>query len=155
MLPLLLFSIKPNKVGRIVAIDYGKKRVGIAVTDELQMFATGLTTVPAQDIFVFLKNYFDSETIDEIIVGKATQMNGSDSESMVYATPFFNRLKKLYPTIRISWFDERFTSKMASAAISLSGLKKKDREDKALIDKVSATILLQSYLESKTYIQNK
>lgn len=142
-------------MGRILAIDYGKKRVGLAVTDELQLFASALTTLPSQEIFTFLKTYFQQENVTDIIVGKATQMNGTDSESMVYINPFFNQLKKTFPAIRVQWMDERFTSKMASAAIALSGMKKKDRQDKALIDKVSATILLQSYLESKTYFDSK
>lgn len=138
-----------------MAIDYGKKRTGIAVTDELQMIANSLTTINSPEIFTFLKKYFSTENVEEIIIGKAIQMSGEDSESMIYINPFHKRMLKEFPSIRIVMFDERFTSKMASAAIFLSGLKKKDRQDKALIDKVSATILLQSYLESKIYLESK
>lgn len=141
-------------MGRILAIDYGKKRTGLAVTDELRMIASPLTTVKSTDIFTFLRQYILSEHVDEIVVGKAVQMNGEDSESMTYIRPFHNRLQKEFPAVKIVYFDERFTSKMASAAISMSGLKKKDRQDKALIDKVSAAILLQSFLESNIYLQS-
>lgn len=138
-------------MGRILAIDYGQKRVGIAVTDILQITANGLTTVPVAQIFDFLTDYFSREQVDCVIVGLPKQLNNQPSESMRYITPFLNGFKKRFPNMPVQMVDERFTSVLAHKAMLDGGLKKKDRQDKALVDQISATILLQSYLESKRY----
>lgn len=139
-------------MGRILAIDYGQKRVGLAVTDELQLIANALSTVHSKDIFQFLNNYLKKEKVDCIVVGEPRQMNNELSESVVFIDPFIKKLKKEFPEMPIVRFDERFTSKLASQAILDAGLKKKDRQNKGLIDKMSATILLQSYMHSKSGI---
>jgi len=131
-----------------MAIDYGQKRTGIAVTDEMQMIANGLTTVPSGTIFDFLTDYFSKEKVDGIVVGEPKQMNNLPSESVKFVDPFVKKLKKLYPSIPVYRLDERFTSKMAFQTMIDAGLKKKARQNKALIDTLSATILLQSYLET-------
>jgi putative holliday junction resolvase len=136
-------------VGRIIAIDYGRKRTGIATTDELQMFATALQTVPSHLVIGFLKEYSSRENIDCFVVGEPRQMNNEPSESVIYIDPFIKQLKREFPSIPIERMDERFTSKMASQAILQAGLKKKDRQNKALVDSVSAVIILQSWLEMK------
>ena len=137
-------------MGRIMAIDYGQKRVGIAVTDELQIIANSLTTVHSKEIFNFLDNYIKEENVECIVVGEPKQMDYTASESAKFVNPFVKKLKQKYPQLKIEMFYERFTSKMASQTILDAGLKKKDRQNKALIDSVSATILLQSYMNSKT-----
>jgi putative Holliday junction resolvase len=137
-------------MGRIVAIDYGRKRVGLAVTDELQIFATSLTTVAAKDVMNFLKAYVLKEPVDCFVVGQPRQMNNTDSESVRFIEPFVRLLQNQFPLIPVARIDERFTSKMASATILEAGLKKKDRQNKALVDTVSATIILQSYLEMRS-----
>lgn len=134
-------------MGRIIAIDYGQKRVGVAVTDELQMIATALNTIPSSTVFSFLKKYLDENVVDCIVVGLPLTLQNNPSESSRFIEPFVKQLIKNFPTIKVERIDERFTSKMASAAIMESGAKKKDRRDKSLIDKVSAVIMLQSYLE--------
>ena len=136
-------------MGRILAIDYGRKRCGIAVTDTLQLIATGLKTVPAAELMDFLKQYAQKEQVDTFVVGHAKQMDATDSESMQYIRPFVEKLKKEFPQIPVEMVDERFTSKIAFQAMIDGGLKKKQRQDKALIDTVSATIILQSYMEQK------
>jgi len=136
-------------MGRILAIDYGQKRVGIAVTDELQLIANSLDTVHSKDIFTFLKEYLKKEKVDCFVIGEPKQMNNQASESIKYINPFINQLKKEFPDIPIERCDERFTSKIASQTILISGLKKKDRQDKSLIDSISATIILQTYMETK------
>ena len=141
-------------MGRILAIDYGQKRVGIAVTDELQIIANSLTTVHSKDIFSFLKEYIKKEKVDCFVIGEPKQMNNEASESVKYINPFINQLKKEFPDILIERCDERFTSKIASQTILISGLKKKDRQDKSLIDSISATIILQTYMETKANKQN-
>lgn len=141
--------------GRIVAIDYGKKRVGIAVTDELQLIANGLTTIDTAKIFPFLEKYITDEHVVLFVVGKPTQMNYQDSEVSKYIEPFIINLKKTFPSIPIERMDERFTSKMAFQTMIDAGLNKKARQNKALVDSISATIILQSYLESLTYQLNK
>ena len=147
-----LFKLTLHKIrnmGRLLAIDYGKKRTGIAVSDPLQMIANGLTTVPTTTIFDFLNEYINKEEVDLIIVGHAIQPNGMESENMKRVTPFVNRLKKLYKDIPIEYYDERFTSVLAHQAVHESGISKKRREtDKGLIDKISATILLENYMDS-------
>lgn len=136
-------------MGRILAIDYGKKKTGIAVTDPLQIISNGLTTVPTHEIMTFLDNYFQKESVEMVVIGYPTQTTGEESESMRYITPFVNRLKNKYPNLPVEWVDERFTSKMAFQTMIDAGLKKSDRQNKNLVDQISATIILQSYLESK------
>jgi len=137
-------------LGRILAIDYGRKRVGLAVTDPLQMIANSLTTVHAKDIWTFLSDYLTKETVDCIVVGYPKQMNNQASEAVRYINPFLKRLQKLYPDMDIQLVDERFTSKMAHQTMIDAGLKKKSRQNKALVDSISATIILQSYLEQNS-----
>ena len=136
-------------MGRILSIDYGKKRTGIAVTDPLQIIANGLTTVPTDQLMNFLLAYMEKESVSCIVVGHPKQMNNEDSENMKRIIPFVNLLKKRFPDIIVELFDERFTSVLAQRAILAGGVKKKDRQNKALVDEVSATIILQSYIESK------
>ena len=137
---------------RILAIDYGQKRTGIAVTDPLQIIAGGLTTVETKNLEAFLTDYLAREPVERIVVGHPRQNNGQDSENMRRITPFVNRLRKLYPTLPIELFDERFTSVIAHKAIIDSGISKKARQDKALVDKISATIILEEYLNRKSAI---
>lgn len=133
-------------MSRILAIDYGKKRTGIAVTDTLQMIANGLATIETKELEKFLTDYMGKENVSTIVVGKPTQMNGEDSENMKRIEPFFNRLKKLFPDKEIVYYDERFTSVLAHQAMLQSGIGKKARQDKALVDKISATIILEDFL---------
>jgi len=140
-------------MGRILAIDYGQKRVGLAVTDELQMIAGALTTVPNKDILTFLSEYLKKEHVERIVVGEPRQMNGLPSESAGMIEAFVRSLKKRFPEVMIERVDERFTSKMASQAILFSGTKKKVRQDKSLVDKVSAVLILQSYLEMRSNLK--
>jgi putative Holliday junction resolvase len=143
-----LGSIIEKNMSRILAIDYGRKRVGLAVTDPLQLIANSLTTVPSAELIAFLEKYTQTESVELFVVGLPKQMNNEPSESMRYITPFLGRLKKTFPQIPVVMFDERFTSKLAFQTMIDGGVKKKDRQDKALIDRISATIILQSYLES-------
>ncbi len=136
-------------MGRILAIDYGKKRVGVAVTDPLQIIANGLTTVSSGEILKFIVDYVSKENVEKIVVGLPKTMNGEESESMKYITPFMASLRKKLPEIPVEMFDERFTSVLAHRAIIEGGVKKMDRRNKALVDEVSATIILQSYMESQ------
>ena len=136
-------------MGRILSIDYGKKRVGIAVTDTLQIIANGLTTITTKDIFIFLEKYIASEDVERVIIGLPKQMNNEPSESMKYITPFVSSFKKKFPTMPIEFVDERFTSVLAHRTMLEAGLKKKDRQNKALVDEISATIILKNYFESK------
>lgn len=136
-------------MSRILAIDYGRKRTGIAITDPMQIIANGLTTVPTGELMDFLLDYMKREKVERIIIGHPKQMNNQDSESMKYIVPFVNRLKKVLPDVPLEMVDERFTSVLAHQAMLAGGLKKKDRQNKALVDEISATIILQSYLESK------
>ncbi|MDX9880858.1 MAG: Holliday junction resolvase RuvX [Prolixibacteraceae bacterium] len=138
-------------MGRILAIDYGRKRTGLAVTDTLQIIASKLDTVPSPEIFSFLKMYLQKEPVERIIVGYPLQMNNEASEAVLYINPFLKRLVKEFPGIPVEQVDERFTSKMAFHAMIDAGLKKKDRQNKATVDAVSATIMLQTYLEQKKY----
>lgn len=137
-------------MGRILAIDYGRKRVGLAVTDPLQLIATPLATVPAHEVVEFLQRYVAESEVERFVVGEPRQMNGEPSESQRYITPFVNRLRKVLPEIPVVFYDERFTSVMAHRAIIEGGVKKMTRQtDKGLVDRVSAVIILQSYLESE------
>ena len=135
-------------MSRILAIDYGQKRTGIAVTDTLQMIANGLTTVNTRELEKFIVDYMAQEDVSTIVVGKPTQMNGENSENMKRIEPFFNRLKKLFPNKEVTYYDERFTSVLAHQAMLQSGIGKKARQNKALVDKISATIILEDYLQS-------
>ncbi len=134
---------------RILAIDYGKKRTGIAVTDNLQMIANGLATIETKELERFILDYVAKEDVCTIVVGKPTQMNGEDSENMKRIEPFFNRLKKMFPNKEVTYYDERFTSVLAHQAMLQSGINRKARQNKALVDKISATIILEDYMQSK------
>lgn len=136
-------------MSRILAIDYGKKRIGIAVTDELQLIASGLTTVLTSDIFDFLTSYLNNEKVALFLVGEPKQMDYTPSESEELIIPFLKKLEEVFPETPIERVDERFTSKMAFQTMIDSGLKKKQRQNKALIDEISATIILQTYLSRK------
>ncbi|OFX83117.1 MAG: Holliday junction DNA helicase RuvA [Bacteroidetes bacterium GWF2_33_16] len=136
-------------MSRVLAIDYGQKRVGIAVTDPLQIIANGLDTVHVKDIWNYLSAYLSKEKVEKIIVGYPMQMNNQPSQAVIFINPFVKKLEKTYPEIVIELVDERFTSKMAHQTMIDAGLKKKDRQNKALVDRISATIILQSYLERK------
>ncbi len=135
-------------MGRILAIDYGRKRVGLAVTDELRMIANSMGTVHSKDVIEYLKKYVAKEKVDCFVVGQPKQMNNTDSESARFVEPFVRLLKKTFPSIMVDRFDERFTSKMAFQTMIDAGLKKKARQDKGLVDSISATLILQSYMES-------
>ncbi len=135
-------------MGRIIAIDYGRKRVGIAVTDELQIIANGLTTVASNEIMSFLTKYIANESVSCIVVGKPMQMNYTESESEKYIKPFLKSLLKSFPDIPVVRVDERFTSKMAYKTIKQTGIHKKKSEKKELVDMISATIILQTYMET-------
>lgn len=138
-------------MGRILAIDYGRKRTGIAVTDPLQIIANGLGTVLTEQLLSFLKEYIKSEDVDLFVVGAPRTVSNEPSENMQYVDSFVKKLKKAFPHIPVELVDERFTSKLAKQTILSAGARKKKRQDKALVDKVSAVIILQSYLESKKY----
>ncbi|MBE7175547.1 MAG: Holliday junction resolvase RuvX [Mucilaginibacter polytrichastri] len=133
---------------RILAFDYGTKRTGIAVTDPLQIIATGLTVLHPKDVIAFLKKYMLTEAVELFVVGEPKQMDGSASQSAPAVNGFVRLLKKEFPQIPVKRIDERFTSKMASSAIAQSGMRRERRQDKSLVDQVSATLILQSYLES-------
>lgn len=134
-------------MGRILAIDYGQKRVGIAVTDELRLIAHGLDTVHVKDIWAYISDYLIKEKVDCIVVGEPKDMMNKASDASRFIEPFVNRLKKVYPHLKIERYDERFTSKMAFDAMLAGGLKKSQRQDKAMVDTISATIILQSYMQ--------
>lgn len=136
-------------MARIMAFDYGTKRIGIAVTDPLNIIATSLRTIHPKDIISFLKEYLGKENVSQFVVGEPKQLNNDPSDSAVHVEQFVNLLKKNFPSVPIDREDERFTSKIAGRTLIDSGLKKKDRRDKSLIDAISATIILQSYLERK------
>ncbi len=134
-------------MARILAFDFGKKRTGIAVTDELQIIASGLTTIDTKKVFSFLTNYLTKEKVELFVVGEPKQMDNTASESELLIIPFIKKLKSTFPKISIVRVDERFTSKMAFQTMIDSGLNKKQRRNKALVDEISATIILQTYLE--------
>lgn len=146
-----IYKYLNNSMGRILAIDYGKKRTGLAVTDELQIIAGGLTTVDTVSLIDYITSYTAKENVERIIVGLPKKMNNEYSENMVRIEPFVNRLRKLLPAIPIEYYDERFTSQLAQRTIIEAGIKKKARQNKALVDEVSAVIILQSYLDSRQY----
>ncbi|WP_462319707.1 Holliday junction resolvase RuvX [Marinilabilia sp.] len=134
-------------MGRILAFDYGKKKIGVAVTDPLKIIANGLETVPSAKIYSFIKEYLEKEEVEAFVVGHATKDSGEDSESMKQIRPFVRSLENKYPHIPVFMVDERYTSKMAFQTMIDAGLSKKKRQDKMLVDKISATIILQTYLE--------
>ena len=137
-------------MSRILAIDYGKKRTGIAVTDPLRIIANGLATVSTSELFEFLSQYITKESVGQIVIGKPIQPNGQPSENLARVEQFVNRWHKIHPELPIDYYDERFTSVIAHQAMITGGVKKKTRrEDKGLVDEISATIILQDYMKSK------
>jgi putative Holliday junction resolvase len=131
---------------RVLAIDYGIKRTGIAVTDDFQIIASGLTTIPSETAITFLKDYISKENVAKVIIGEPKQMNGQPSESTEVIEKFVSKFQKEFPEMKVERVDERFTSKMAFQTMIDSGLKKKQRQNKALVDEIAATIMLQDYL---------
>ncbi|HOK26227.1 MAG TPA: Holliday junction resolvase RuvX [Bacteroidales bacterium] len=142
-------------MGRILAIDYGKKRVGLAVTDPMRIIASPLETVPVNEVENFLSDYFKKETVDEIVIGYPLQMNNEPSEAVKYIEPFIRRMRKLYPDKTIYLADERFTSVIGQQTLIEGGVKKKRRMDKSLVDKISASLILQSFLEKRSFLNSK
>lgn len=138
-------------MGRIIAIDYGRKRTGLAASDTLQMIANGLATVPSGQVVQYLSDYVRKEPVDTFVVGLPKQMNNEPSENMKYVEAFVTHLKRTIPNIPVVYYDERFTSVLAHRAMIDGGLKKKKRQDKGLVDEISAVIILQAYMESKKY----
>jgi putative holliday junction resolvase len=138
-------------LGRIIALDIGKKRTGVAATDPLRIIANGIATIPTHTVIDFLTDYFKKESVDIIVAGYPRQMNNQPSEAVNYIQPVINRIKKVFPNMTIELVDERFTSKLAFQAMIDGGVKKKDRQNKALVDTISATIILQSYMESMDF----
>lgn len=138
-------------MSRILSLDYGIKRTGIAVTDEMQIIASGLTTVASNELFSFLKDYFSKEKVEKVIIGEPKQMNGLPSESMPIIEKFIKQFKKEFPEMLLDRVDERFTSKMAFQTMIDSGLKKKQRQNKALVDEIAATIMLQDYMSKSRF----
>lgn len=143
------FAPKLKPLSRIIAIDYGTKRTGIAVTDPGQIIASPMETVPTHELMVFLEEYFKKEDVEIMVVGHPTKTDGSDSESMRPLRFFVQAFKKRMPTVRVEWMDERFTSKMAMDAMVAGGMKKSDRRVKGNVDKISASLILQSWMEQR------
>ena len=135
-------------MGRIMAIDYGSKRVGLAVTDRLRLIASGLTTVHSKDLITYLENYLKKEEVDLIVVGEPKTLSNEKSDIARFIDPFVTHLKKKFPSVKVVRYDERFTSSIAQQTMLQGGLKKKARQDKELVDMISATIILQDYLSS-------
>lgn len=142
-------------MGRILAIDYGKKRIGLAITDPRQIIASPLTTVPASSLESFLVDYLKKEEVDEFVVGYPVQMNNLPSDSVKYIDPFLKKLRKLFPDKPVNLTDERFTSAMAVRAMIEGGVKKKDRRDKSMVDKISASLILRTFLEKRSFAKGK
>lgn len=138
-------------MGRILSFDIGKKRTGVAATDPLQIIATGITTVETSSLIEYLKSYMLAEQVDLLVVGYPVQTNGRPSESLRFINPVIKQIVKHFPSLKIVQFDERYTSTLAHRAMLDGGMKKKDRQDKAVVDMISATIILQSYMESRQY----
>ncbi|SHG19104.1 Holliday junction resolvase RuvX [Flavobacterium defluvii] len=136
---------------RILSIDYGQKRTGIAVTDEMQIIASGLTTIPTHTLIDFLKDYFAKEKVEAVLIGEPKQMNGQPSESASVINGFVTHFSNIFPEMKVIRVDERFTSKIAFQTVIDSGLSKKQRQNKGLIDEISATIMLQDYLSSRRF----
>jgi putative Holliday junction resolvase len=137
-------------MGRIIGIDYGNKRIGLAVTDPMQMFASPLNTVSPAEFNIFITDYLKKEEIDAFVIGYPVQMNNQPSESVKYINPFIRKLKKTFPGKPIHLVDERFTSKIAMQTMIAGGVKKKERQNKSMIDKISASIILQSFIDSRS-----
>jgi putative Holliday junction resolvase len=137
-------------MGRIIGIDYGVKRIGLAVTDPLQIFASPLMTVMTTEFYKFITGYLETDDVDAFVIGYPVQMNNQPSASVTYINPFIKRLKKTYPEKHIYLADERFTSQMAIRTMVEGGVKKRDRQDKSLVDKISASIILQSFLDNRS-----
>ncbi|MBS1505368.1 MAG: Holliday junction resolvase RuvX [Bacteroidetes bacterium] len=137
-------------MGRILAIDYGMKRTGLAVTDPLQIIATGLETVETPSLVNFLKSYFQKETVDEVVIGMPKKLNNEDSDTAAAVRKFVEVFKTNFPSVKITEVDERFTSSMAQQVMISGGMKKKDRQVKGNVDRISATIILQSYMQTKS-----
>ena len=135
-------------MGRILAIDYGRKRTGLAVTDMLRITANPLLTIETNQLMNWLSDYVAHEQVDEVVIGYPTQMNGQESESMNYIRPFMGNFRKQFPDKPITMYDERFTSVLAHQAMLAGGMKRKDRQDKAVVDKIAACIILEGYLDS-------
>jgi len=140
-------------LGRILALDIGRKRTGVAVTDPLKIVANGLATIPSHTVVEYLGNYLTNENVELLVVGYPVTMNNTPSEAVKYINPILKKIEKAFPNLKIVQVDERFTSKMAFQTMIDGGLKKKDRQNKATIDTISATIILQSYMESLSYKQ--
>jgi putative Holliday junction resolvase len=149
MLTLGCSTTSSKSVARILSIDYGKKRTGLAVTDPLQLIAGGLATVSTSELFDYLQAYVAREEVERIVIGEPRQPNGQPSENLQRVQQFVNRWRKAVPQIPIEFYDERFTSVLAHQAMIDGGLKKKARQDKALVDEISATIILQDYMRSR------
>ena len=135
-------------MGRVLAIDYGRKRTGLAVTDTLRITANPLVTIPTHTLLSWLQQYVATEVVDVVVIGHPRQMNGEDSQSMVYIQPFIDTFRKTFPDIPLVEYDERFTSVIAHRAMIAGGMKKKQRQDKAVVDKIAACIILEDYLAS-------
>lgn len=142
-------------MGRILSIDFGRKRTGLAATDSLKIVANGLATVPTAQVIDFIKKYMATEEVELIVVGLPRQMNGEPSESTRYLKPFLDRLRKELPGVPVEMFDERFTSTLAHRSMLDGGMKKMDRRDKAIVDTIAATIILNDYLQSRQYLQGR
>jgi putative holliday junction resolvase len=150
---ICIFAAIVNIMGRILAIDYGRKRIGLAVTDPMQIIGSPLTTIHPSEFDSFLQNYLKTEIVDEFVVGYPVQMNNQPSESVVYLNPFIKKLERLFPEKPIHLVDERFTSKIALRTIIGGGVKKKDRRDKTLADRISASLILQAFLDKRSFIK--
>lgn len=140
-------------MSRIIAIDYGQKRVGIAETDDLQIIASGLTTLHVTEVIPFLEKYLVKHSVECVVIGEAKDLKNNPAESARFIEPFVKHFSKKFPTIKIERIDERFTSKMAFQTMIDAGLNKKSRQNKALVDQISATLILQSYLEQKQFLK--
>jgi putative Holliday junction resolvase len=138
-------------LGRILALDIGRKRTGVAATDPLRIIANGVGTIPTHTVVDFITEYLKKESVDIIVIGYPKQMNNQLSEAVTYIQPVINRIKKVFPNLAIELVDERFTSKLAFQTMIDGGVKKMDRQNKALVDTISATIILQSYMESISF----
>lgn len=137
-------------MGRIIGIDYGTKRIGLALTDPMQIFASPLVTIKPEDFNNFIEGYLKTEEVDAFVIGYPVQMNNQPSESVRYINPFIKKLKKAFPDKQLHLVDERFTSQMAFRTMIDGGVKKKDRKDKSMVDKISASIILQSFLDNRS-----
>lgn len=143
--------VTSRTVGRLMAIDYGRRRCGIAATDPMRIVASAVATVETPKLEAFVKDYCAREQVDVIVIGHPTTVRGEESESMKYITPFVNRLRKILPSIPVEMFDERFTSAIAHRAMIDGGMKKSDRRNKGVVDRIAAVIILNDYLESRQY----